>query len=100
MNEADPSAPAHVRSVAAANLTSGMRRLPIWAYIVIAAVYLGIVQGLGKLLTSGLNVAYAAPTNVNELWRALTGPVFASLVFVYAVVAVSGGIRSSLPVVP
>jgi membrane protease YdiL (CAAX protease family) len=95
MNEPDPASPAaaalaRVTSPARTDLTSGIRTLPVWAYVVIAAVYLAIVQGLGKLLTSGLNVAYAAPTNVTELWRALTVPVLVSLVFVYAVVAVLG----------
>jgi uncharacterized protein len=75
---------------ASADLTSGICRLPIWAYVVIAAAYLVIVQGARKLLTSGLNIGYAAPTSVSELWRAITVPVLLSLVFVYAVVAVLG----------
>ena len=64
--------------------------LPVWAFVVIAAVYLLIVQGLGKLLTVGLHTAYAAPASVNELWRSITVPVLVSLVFVYAVVGVLG----------
>ncbi len=72
------------------DLTTGIRKLPVWAFIVIAVVYLGIVQGLSKLLTAGLPITYAAPTSVNELWRSITVPVFVSLVFVYAVVGVLG----------
>ena len=34
-----------VRSPAGTDLTAGIRRLPVWAFIVIAAVYLVIVQG-------------------------------------------------------
>ncbi len=95
MSDPDPasrgaSAPAQVTGPASTDLTSGIRRLPIWGYVVIAAVYLAIVQGLGKLLTSGLTIKYAAPTSVNELWREITVPVLVSLVFVYAVVAVLG----------
>jgi uncharacterized protein len=95
MSDPDPAspvspAPAQVMGPASTDVTSGIRRLPIWAYVVIAAVYLVSVQALGKLLTSGLNIGYAAPTSVNELWRAITVPVFVSLVFVYGVVAVLG----------
>jgi CAAX protease family protein len=61
--------------------------VPVWAYLVIAATYLVIVQGVSKLLISGLNTTYAAPVSVTELWRGITVPVFISLVFVYAVVA-------------
>jgi hypothetical protein len=101
MSDPDPASPrtpepAQVTVPASAGLTSGIRGLPIWAYVVIAAVYLVIVQGLGKLLTSGLNIGYAAPTSVTELWRALTMPVFMSLVFVYAAVAVLGWWRPVL----
>jgi uncharacterized protein len=72
------------------DLTAGIRRLPVWAFVVIAVAYLAILQGLGKLLTSGLHTSYAAPTSVNELWRSITVPVLVSLVFVYAVVGLLG----------
>lgn len=75
---------------AGADLTARARRLPVWAFVIIVVVYLVILQGLGKLLTSGLHTTYAAPTSVNELWRSITVPVFASLVFVYAVAGVLG----------
>jgi hypothetical protein len=38
-------------------------------------VYLAIVQGLGWVLTRGLDADYAAPTTVEELWRGITVPV-------------------------
>jgi membrane protease YdiL (CAAX protease family) len=72
------------------------RRLPVWAYVLIVVVYLVIVQGTGRLLTSGLHIGYAAPTSVDVLWRSITVPVLASLVFVYAVVAVLGWWRPVL----
>jgi hypothetical protein len=75
---------------APADPTVGIRKLPVAVFIGIAAVYLVIVQGLAQLLTAGLEVAYAAPTDLNTLWRSLTVPVVVSLVFVYAVVAVLG----------
>jgi len=84
------AAAARVRSPAGTDLTAGIRRLPVWAFIVIAAVYLVIVQGVSKLLTAGLHATYAAPTSVNELWRSITVPVLVSLVFVYAVIGVLG----------
>ena len=77
-------------SPAGADLTAGIRRLPVWAFVVIAVVYLVIVQGVSKLLTAGLHITYAAPTSVSELWRSITVPVLVSLVFVYAVVGVLG----------
>jgi membrane protease YdiL (CAAX protease family) len=101
MSDPDPvapeaSAPAPVTGPAGTGLTSGIRRLPVWAFVLIAVIYLVIVQGLGKLLTSGLDTGYAAPTSINELWRGITVPVFVSLVFVYAVVAVLGWRRPVL----
>lgn len=74
----------------------GARRLPVAAFLGIAVVYLVIVQGLGAVLTRGLDVGYAAPTTVEELWRGITVPVLVSLVFVYAVVAVLGWWRPVL----
>jgi uncharacterized protein len=95
MSDVDPPSggqPAAARGsgLAAADLTPGMSPVPVWAYLVIVATYLVIVQGVSKLLTSGLNITYAAPVSVNQLWRGITVPVFISLAFVYAVVAVLG----------
>jgi membrane protease YdiL (CAAX protease family) len=67
--------------------SGGEPAVPVWAYVLIAATYLVIVQGVSKLLTSGLDTAYAAPVSVDQLWRGITVPVFISLAFVYAVVA-------------
>jgi len=59
-------------------------------------VYLAIVQGLGWVLTRGLDADYAAPTTIEELWRGITVPVLVSPVFVCAVVAVLGWWRPVL----
>jgi CAAX protease family protein len=75
---------------ASAELTPGMSMVPVWAYLVITATYLVIVQGVSQLLTTGMRTTYAAPASVSELWRGITVPVFTSLVFVYAVVAALG----------
>jgi hypothetical protein len=94
MSDAGPPAArlavAQVRGQAGTDVTAGIRRLPVWAFVVIAAVYLLIVQGVGKLLTAGLHSTYGAPTSVSILWRSITVPVLVSLVFVYAVVGVLG----------
>ena len=90
------AAAAQVTSPPGTDLTAGIGRLPVWAFVVIAVLYLVIVQGLGKLLTAGLHTTYAAPTSVNELWRSITVPVLVSLVFVYAVVGVLGWWRPVL----
>jgi hypothetical protein len=64
-----------------------VRRVPVWTFIVAVVVYLAILQGLGLLLTQGIETKYAAPTSVDELWRGITVPVGVSLVLVLAVTA-------------
>ena len=94
MDHADRHVSAHAGGGASAfpsgAASAGRRKLPIWGFVTVEAVYLAVVLGLGKALTSGLHAAYASPTSVNELWRAITVPVLVSVVFVYAVVAVLG----------
>jgi uncharacterized protein len=66
------------------------RHLSVVGFVVIAIVFLAIVQGLSYVLTRGIDMEYASPTSVDEVWRAITLPVFVSLVFVYAVVTFLG----------
>lgn len=61
------------------------RRLSVLGFIALAIVYLAILQGLGLLLAS--DSKYAAPANIDELWRSILVPVAVSIVLVYAVVA-------------
>ena len=68
--------------------SNAVRHLSIIGFIVIAIVYLAIIQGLGQLLTRDLDTKYAAPTSVEELWRSISVGVGASLVFVYLIVAI------------
>jgi len=56
-------------------------------FLAVVVVYLVLVQGLGLVLTRGLDAEYAAPTNVNELWRGVTVPVVLSVLFVAAVIS-------------
>jgi TRAP-type mannitol/chloroaromatic compound transport system permease small subunit len=49
--------------------SGGAPAVPVWAYLVIAATYLVIVQGVSKLLTSGLNTARAAPAAPHRTGR-------------------------------
>jgi uncharacterized protein len=76
--------------------TVGIRQLSVAGFLGIVVVYLATIQGLGFALTRGLDTSYAAPTRIEELWRGITVPVAASLVFVYAVVAVLGWWRPML----
>jgi hypothetical protein len=92
MSDLDPPSggePAAARGPAPAvgDLTPGMSTVPVWAYLVITATYVVIVQGISEVLTTGLNTTYAGPVSIDALWRGITVPVFISLVFVYAVVA-------------
>lgn len=63
------------------------RHLSIFGFIVIAIVYVVIIEGLGQLLTRDLDLDYASPTGIEELWRSITVGVGASLLFVCAVAA-------------
>lgn len=55
-------------------------------FIVVVVVYLALVQGLGLILTSGLDAKYASPTTVNELCRGITVPVGVSVGYAAAVI--------------
>lgn len=70
--------------------TVGIRRLPIWGFLVIAATYLGIVQGLAFVLTRGDDVEYGVFRSSRDVWTNLIPALLAAFVFVYAVVAVLG----------
>lgn len=63
------------------------RRLSVAAFVALVIVYLAVIQGLGFLLTRNDEISYAAPTDINQLWRSLLLPVGASFVLAYAAVA-------------
>ncbi|OLF07774.1 hypothetical protein BLA60_25965 [Actinophytocola xinjiangensis] len=66
----------------------GTRRLSVLAYVAVVVVYLVVVQGVGLLLTRGRDIEYASASGVDSLWRGITVPVLASLVWVALVVTV------------
>lgn len=63
------------------------RRLSVAAFVALVIVYLAVIQGLGFLLTRDEEISYAAPTDIDQLWRSLIVPVGASFVLVYGAVA-------------
>ncbi|ARU51567.1 membrane protease YdiL (CAAX protease family) [Cellulosimicrobium cellulans] len=63
------------------------RRLSVLGFVALVVVYLVVLQGLGFLLTRGLDTRYAAPTSIDELWRSMTVPVGLSVVLVVGVVS-------------
>jgi uncharacterized protein len=63
------------------------RHLPVAALVALVVVYLVLIQGVGYLMTRGLDMQYAAPTTVDEVWRGMLIPVSLSVALVYAVVA-------------
>src|SRR6478609_9250783 len=73
-------------SPTSSGLPAESRRLPVIGFVALVVVYLVILQGVGLLLTRGLDTKYAAPTTVNELWRSITVPVGLSVVLVAAVI--------------
>ena len=79
--------PSQSPSPTSSGLPAESRRLPVIGFIALVVLYLVIVQGLGLLLTRGLDTKYAAPTSVNELWRSITVPVGLSVVLVAAVIS-------------
>src|ERR1044072_3080519 len=64
------------------------RVLPIWGYLVLVAGYVVLVQVLGAVLTRGIDAEYASPTTVGALWRGISVPVGAGLVYVAVAVTV------------
>jgi uncharacterized protein len=80
----------------ASDPTADMRKLPVWAFVVLAIVYLTILQGLVRVLTPDLAVGYARFTSVAEIWRALLMPFAVSVLFVVAVVTALGWWRPVL----
>jgi membrane protease YdiL (CAAX protease family) len=70
-----------------AQTTGTGRRLSVLGFVVLVVVYLVLIQGLGFLLTRGLDAKYAAPTSIDELWRSMTLPIGLSVVLVVAVVS-------------
>lgn len=80
----------------ASDPTADMRKIPVWAFVVLAIVYLTILQGLVRVLTPDLAVGYARFISMAEIWRALLGPFGASVLFVVAVVTALGWWRPVL----
>lgn len=67
---------------------AGTRAFPVWGYLVVVVAYLAILQGLGFLLTRGLDTEYASAASTEGLWRGITVPVAVSLVLTVVVVSV------------
>jgi uncharacterized protein len=76
--------------------TADVRKIPVWAFIVLAIVYLAILLALIRLLTPALYVGYARFTSVEVIWRALLVPFGVSVLFVAAAVTVLGWWRPVL----
>jgi uncharacterized protein len=76
--------------------TASVRKLPVWAFIVLAAIYLAILHALVRLLTPDLYVPYARFTSLETFWRALLVPVGVSVLLVVAAVTVLGWWRPVL----
>jgi len=74
--------------VASIDTARRQRRFSVPAYLGLVVGYLFLLQGLGWLLTRGLDTAYAAPTTIEALVRGMTIPIGLSLGLGLAVVAV------------
>lgn len=72
------------------------RGLSVVAYLAVVVVYLVVVQGVGLFLTRDLDAGYASASSVEVLWRGITVPVLASLVWVALVVTLLRWWRPSL----
>jgi hypothetical protein len=76
--------------------TVGVRKIPVWLFILLALVYLAILHALLRLLTANLYVPYGRFQGAEAIWRALLAPVGVSVLFVVAVVTVLGWWRPVL----
>ncbi len=65
----------------------GIRKISVWAFVAIAAVYLVLVQTIGYLATRGEDTEYATFRTTGEIWSNLIIAVGAGFVFVYGVIA-------------
>lgn len=63
------------------------RRLKVWHFLVLTAIYLVIVQGANLVLTSGQESAHAGPTSVDVLVRTIVVPVGLAIVLTLGIVA-------------
>ncbi|WP_328648820.1 CPBP family glutamic-type intramembrane protease [Amycolatopsis sp. NBC_00348] len=61
---------------------AGSRALPVWAYLALVVGYVVVTGLIGWAATAGIDVAYASPTSLDEVWRSLTLPVGIGLVLV------------------
>jgi len=77
-------------------LHQGIKRLSVVAFVAIVIVYIAILQGITIFLTRDLDVEYAAPTTVEQLWRSISVSVGVALVFVIAVISILGWWRPVL----
>jgi uncharacterized protein len=64
-----------------------VRRLRVWHFLLLTAVYIAIVQGVALLLRTGQDGGYAEPTSVDYLVRSYVVPVGLAVVFALAVTA-------------
>jgi membrane protease YdiL (CAAX protease family) len=76
--------------------TADMRKIPVWAFIVLAIVYPAILLALIRLLTPDLYVPYARFTSVEATWQALLLPYGTAVLFVVAAVTLLGWWRPVL----
>jgi uncharacterized protein len=76
--------------------TARVRKIPVWAFIVLAIAYLAIPLALIRLLTPDLYVGYARFTSAELIWRALLVPFGVSVLFVVAAMTVLGWWRPVL----
>jgi membrane protease YdiL (CAAX protease family) len=76
--------------------TADVRKIPVWAFIALAIVYLAILLALIRLLTPALDVGYARFTSVEIIWRALLVPFGVSVLFMVVAVTALGWWRPVL----
>ncbi|GAA2939902.1 CPBP family intramembrane metalloprotease [Microbacterium luteolum] len=72
------------------NTSTSPRRLRVWHYLVIVAVYIAIVQATGIFLTAGQDVGYAQPTSVDYLIRSYVIPVGLGILFAIGITGYLG----------
>jgi membrane protease YdiL (CAAX protease family) len=71
-------------------LHEGIKKLPVWGFVVIVVIYVAVLQGISLTLTRNIDVEYASPTTTDQLWRSISVGVAVALAFVAIIVTVLG----------
>lgn len=83
-------------AIGADDPVAGVRKVPIWAYLVIVVVYLAIIQVGGLLLDGRADSSDDRLLTVNDVLFPMAIPIGLALIFTYGIAAALGWLRPVL----